>query len=98
MWSGFPPRHREGVQVRLEMVSAKRHTTAWVREVVSLTDDPESWLIGLELEVPGNFWGIDYAPTDWKMTIGRLRGHCPAWSRGWSNRRHQRWLARAAGR
>jgi len=54
----------KGVQVRLEMVSAKRHTTAWVREVVSLTDDPESWLIGLELEVPGNFWGIDYAPTD----------------------------------
>jgi hypothetical protein len=64
----------KGVQVRLEMVSAKRHTTAWVREVVSLTDDPESWLIGLELEVPGNFWGIDYAPTDWKIDDWKIEG------------------------
>ncbi len=56
-----------GVQVRLGMVSAKRSTTAWVSAVVSLGGDPETWLFGLELDVPGNFWGIDYAPTDWKI-------------------------------
>jgi len=57
----------QGIQVRLEIVSAKRHTTARVAEVVPLGGDPETWLVGLELDVPGNFWGIEYAPTDWKI-------------------------------
>ncbi len=56
-----------GIQVRLEIVSAKRYTTARVAEVVPLGGDPETWLVGLELDVPGNFWGIEYAPTDWKI-------------------------------
>jgi hypothetical protein len=56
-----------GIRVRLEIVSAKRHTTARVAEVVPLGGDPETWLVGLELDVPGNFWGIDYAPSDWKI-------------------------------
>jgi hypothetical protein len=58
---------KQGLQVRLEIVSAKRHTTARVAEVVPLGGDPETWLIGLELDVPGNFWGIEYAPSDWKI-------------------------------
>jgi hypothetical protein len=53
--------------VRIEIVSAKRHTTARVADVVPLGGDPETWLIGLELDVAGNFWGIDYAPSDWKI-------------------------------
>jgi hypothetical protein len=57
----------QGIQVRLEIVSAKRYTTARVAEVVPLGGDPETWLVGLELEVPGNFWGIEYAPSDWKI-------------------------------
>ncbi len=56
-----------GIPVRLEIVSAKRHTTAHVSEVVPLGGDPETWLVGLELDSPGNFWGIDYAPSDWKV-------------------------------
>jgi hypothetical protein len=56
-----------GIRVRLEISSAKRHTTARVAEVVPLGGDPETWLLGLELDVPGNFWGIDYAPSDWKI-------------------------------
>jgi hypothetical protein len=56
-----------GIKVRLEIVSAKRHTTALVAEVVPLGGDPETWLVGLELDVPGNFWGIEYAPSDWKI-------------------------------
>jgi hypothetical protein len=57
----------QGIQIRLEIVSAKRHTTARVAEVVPLGGDPETWLLGLELDVPGNFWGIEYAPADWKI-------------------------------
>lgn len=53
--------------VRLEIISAKRHTTAQVSEVVPLGGDPETWLIGLELHSPGNFWGIEYAPSDWAV-------------------------------
>src|SRR5208337_4365265 len=58
--------------VRLEIVSAKRHTTAKVSEVVPLGGDPETWLVGLELDIPGNFWGIDYAPSDWKVDDQRI--------------------------
>ena len=56
-----------GIQVRVEIVSAKRHTTAQVAEVVPLGGDPETWLVGLELDIPGNFWGIEYAPSDWTV-------------------------------
>jgi hypothetical protein len=55
------------IPVRLEIVSAKRFTTAHVSEVVPLGGDPETWLVGLELDNPGNFWGIDYAPSDWRV-------------------------------
>lgn len=58
---------KQGTRVRLEIVSAKRHTTARVAEVVPLGGDPETWLVGLELDSPGNFWGIEYAPSDWKI-------------------------------
>ena len=57
------------LRVRLEIVRSKRHTTARVADVVSLGGDPETWLLGLELEAPGNFWGIDYAPSDWRIEI-----------------------------
>jgi hypothetical protein len=53
--------------VRLEIVSAKRHVNARVADVVSLGGEPETWLLGLELDTPGNFWGIEYAPSDWKI-------------------------------
>jgi hypothetical protein len=60
----------QGLQVRIEIVSAKRHTTAKVAEVVPLGGEPETWLVGLELDIPGNFWGIEYAPSDWKIEEG----------------------------
>jgi len=61
----------KGIQVRIEIVSAGRYTTARVAEVVPLGGQPETWLVGLELEIPGNFWGIEYAPSDWKVEEGR---------------------------
>jgi hypothetical protein len=62
------------LRVQLEIVPAKRQTTAYVREVVPLGDDPETWLVGLEFEKPGNFWGIDYAPSDWKIEDWKIDG------------------------
>ena len=59
----FPP----DLPVRLEIVRSKRQTTARVADVVPLGGTPETWLLGMELDAPGNFWGIDYAPSDWKI-------------------------------
>ena len=53
--------------VRLEIVRTRRHTTARVADVVPLGGEPETWLLGMELDAPGNFWGIEYAPSDWKV-------------------------------
>jgi len=54
-----------GTPVRLEIRTSKRNATARVAEVVSLGGQPESWLLGIELDQPGDFWGIEYAPADW---------------------------------
>jgi hypothetical protein len=53
--------------VLLEIVPAKRKTTARIADVVPLGGTPETWLLGMELDTPGNFWGIEYAPSDWKV-------------------------------
>ena len=58
-----------GTPVRLEIRTSKRNATARVAEVVLLGGQPESWLIGIELDQPGNFWGIEYAPTDWTIAM-----------------------------
>jgi hypothetical protein len=54
-----------GTRVRLEIVSDKQATTARVLDVVPLDDNNSSWLLGMEMEHAGNFWGIKYAPADW---------------------------------
>jgi hypothetical protein len=60
-----PKKLAAGTRVRLEIVSDKQSTTARVLDVVPLNDDNSSWLLGMEMEHAGNFWGIKYAPTDW---------------------------------
>jgi hypothetical protein len=59
-----PPR---GLRIQLEIANAKRRTTGRIADVVPLGGTPESWLVGVEFDAPGNCWGIDYAPSDWKM-------------------------------
>ncbi len=54
-----------GTPVQLEIVVDQQRTNARVLEVVPLNDEKTSWLLGMELERPGNFWGIKYAPVDW---------------------------------
>jgi hypothetical protein len=60
-----PKKLPAGTRVQLEIVSDKQATTARVLDVVPLNDDNSSWLLGMEMEHTGNFWGIKYAPADW---------------------------------
>ena len=60
------PMH-QGARIRIEITSAKRHTSGQITAVVPLGGDPETWLLGVALDVPGNFWGIEYAPPDWTI-------------------------------
>lgn len=59
-----------GTRVTLEIVSDKQSTTARVLDVVPLDDAKTSWLLGMEMEQAGNFWGIKYAPADWAEEDG----------------------------
>jgi hypothetical protein len=54
-----------GTRVQLEIVSEKQAASARALEVVPLDDTNSSWLLGIEMEHAGNFWGIKYAPADW---------------------------------
>jgi hypothetical protein len=55
-----------GTRVSLEIPATKQKTTACVVDVVPLDQDQRSWLLGLALDEPANFWGIQYAPADWQ--------------------------------
>ena len=60
-----PRRLAAGTRVQLEITADKKTTNARVHDVVPLNDDSTSWLLGMEMEHAGNFWGIKYAPADW---------------------------------
>lgn len=56
---------RPGVPVRLHELPGGHTATARVANCVPLGTGSDYWLVGLELERPGNIWGIHPAPTDW---------------------------------
>jgi hypothetical protein len=59
-----------GTRVQLEIVADQQMTTARALEVVPLDDTNSSFLLGIEMEHAGNFWGIKYAPADWTEEEG----------------------------
>jgi hypothetical protein len=54
-----------GVPVRLDELPGGHTVTARVANCVPLGTDIKYWLVGLELERPGNIWGIHPTPADW---------------------------------
>lgn len=60
-----PRRLAAGTRVQLEIIADKQTAPARVHDVVPLNDENTSWLLGMEMEHAGNFWGIKYAPADW---------------------------------
>jgi hypothetical protein len=56
-----------GTRVRLEGLPTTRSATAQVVNCISLGEYEKFWLLGLALDEPGNVWGIEKPPDDWRL-------------------------------
>jgi hypothetical protein len=63
----------KGTPVELELVHNKVKTTAHVVMCSPLTPDKKSWELGIELDRPENYWGIQFPPEDWQETAKASR-------------------------
>ena len=54
-----------GTSVRLERLPTSGSVTARVVNCISMGEVEKLWLLGLELDQPGNVWGIQSPPEDW---------------------------------
>lgn len=58
-------RIRPGTPVLLDLLTEERSAKGVVIDAVPLDRSGDEWLIGIELETSGNFWGLSDAPLDW---------------------------------
>jgi hypothetical protein len=56
-----------GTVVHLNDLAIKKEVAARVVNCISLGEYEKLWLLGLALVEPGNVWGIDPEPDDWKQ-------------------------------
>lgn len=57
-----------GTPILIDLLAQQRSRKARVVVCVPLAEtDPKTYLIGLEFEVPENFWGIENPPADWDV-------------------------------
>ena len=62
----------KGTPVKLGLLPDNREVMAHIADVVKLGDDGRAWLLGLQLDVPTNVWGVRNPPHDWdKPTAGQ---------------------------
>ncbi|HEX4786346.1 MAG TPA: hypothetical protein VH350_18545 [Candidatus Sulfotelmatobacter sp.] len=52
--------------VRLKGLPVSKPVTARVTSCISLGKHETSFLLGLVIDEPGNVWGIENVPADWK--------------------------------
>ena len=56
---------RIGYTVELQGLPTDTNVTARIVSCISLGKRENLWLLGLELDEPGNVWGIEAVPADW---------------------------------
>jgi hypothetical protein len=56
---------RIGIMVELQGLPANKNVAARVVHSICLGKGENLWLLGLELDEPGNVWGIESVPPDW---------------------------------
>jgi hypothetical protein len=54
-----------GTAVELRGLSTNSKVTGRTVNCISLGEHENIWLLGVELDEPGNVWGIDAVPADW---------------------------------
>lgn len=62
----FPIRLSSGIPLRLHSAEG-RETTAYVVACLPMGSDGQDWMLGASLERPGNFWGLQSYPEDWRV-------------------------------
>ena len=67
---------RSGTRLRLHLLNDNRTITADVIRSLPVGIFLSLWKVALELNKPGNFWGVPSPPQDWGTTDERL---APAW-------------------
>ena len=67
-----------GSNVVISIPHLKREQRCRVIWMSCLHDDRDNYQIGVELERPDNFWGVDFPPGDWDVsTAASLMGNLP---------------------
>jgi len=58
-------------RLRLTVLSSNRSTTAHVVRSIPVQPGPQvdAWYVAVELDAPGNVWGVESPPPDWLMIV-----------------------------
>lgn len=59
----------KGTPVKLGLLPEKQEVMAHVADVVKLGEDGRAWLLGLQLDLPANVWGVRTPPHDWEKPV-----------------------------
>lgn len=62
----FPIRLSSGIPLRFHSAEG-RETIAYVVACLPMGSDGGDWMLGARLERPGNFWGLQSYPEDWRL-------------------------------
>jgi hypothetical protein len=63
-----------GAAVELEGLPAARSVSAHVVNCISPGEYEKFWILGLALDEPGNVWGIEKPPEDWRLVAQTTQG------------------------
>ncbi|MGE5725097.1 MAG: hypothetical protein ACM34G_07980, partial [Acidobacteriota bacterium] len=59
----------KGTPVKVGLLPDNREVMAHIADVVKLGEDGRAWLLGVQLDVPGNVWGVRNPPHDWEKSL-----------------------------
>ncbi len=64
----------KGTPVKLGLLPDNREVMAHIADVVKLGDDGRTWLLGVQLDVCANVWGVRNPPHDWQTDSAEPEG------------------------
>ena len=65
----------KGTPVKLGLLPDNREVMAHIADVVKLGDDGRTWLLGVQLDVCANVWGVRNPPHDWQTDSAEQEGN-----------------------